>query len=317
MHAIFLKYRASPWLIALALASVSTGALLAADGFSPEALPRSFSTQPQLVGINLVLILMPAYLVWAWGIAHRRSHVLIGTLDPSGEGQRAMKLPQLWVWIGLFVGGCYAIFFNLPVSSVAQMLEGGHLLTTLVVLMVAMWLWVGALLASRIHTALVLRKLGRSVPIDPYRQTNLEPFAKNGLGDVLLTVGALVLTALQSMDAEFRYQNYMYALIVAVPAAATLLLLPMTTVRGRLRQRKREELAKLEELIAASSKRLEPEPMARLELLMQRRDRVLALRTWPFNVSVVYRLVIYGVIPPIAWTAAALVEVMLEGMLGE
>jgi hypothetical protein len=53
-----------------------------------------------------------------------------------------------------------------------------------------------------------------------------------------------------------------------------------------------------------------------LEPLLQRRDRINAIHTWPLNVSMISRLLIYGVIPPAAWVGAALVERMVEDLLG-
>lgn len=90
----------------------------------------------------------------------------------------------------------------------------------------------------------------------------------------------------------------------------------MMSVHARLREQKREELARLAELIRKAPRSLEEGAMSRLELLFQRRDRVQALHTWPLDVAMMSRIVLYGVIPPAAWIAAALVEQVLESLLG-
>ena len=63
-------------------------------------------------------------------------------------------------------------------------------------------------------------------------------------------------------------------------------------------------------------KNLTGEHAAALETLLKRRDRIHNLATWPLNVSMVSRLLIYGVIPPAAWVGAALMERLVEDLLG-
>jgi hypothetical protein len=55
--------------------------------------------------------------------------------------------------------------------------------------------------------------------------------------------------------------------------------------------------------------------MSALEALLQRRDRIERLPTWPINLAMVSRLLIYGVIPPAAWVGAALMERFVESLL--
>ena len=53
-----------------------------------------------------------------------------------------------------------------------------------------------------------------------------------------------------------------------------------------------------------------------LEPLLQARDRINALHTWPLDFSIWSRLFFYGLIPPLAWLAAALVEIVVERVIG-
>ena len=56
-------------------------------------------------------------------------------------------------------------------------------------------------------------------------------------------------------------------------------------------------------------------PRPELELLLQHRDRLRQSHTWPFDLGLVYRLLLYVVIPPLAWLGAALVETAVEGLI--
>jgi hypothetical protein len=182
--------------------------------------------------------------------------------------------------------------------------------------MILVWIAAGAVIASRLYVAALFRKAGRHIPLDPYEHSALEPFARNGMGDVLMIMGTLVLTTVQSIDATLRYENYAFAMLVAVPAALALLFLPMSTLHGRLKQLKRQELTAINQLIRTAPKALTAEHAAALETLLKRRDRIHEITTWPLNVSMVSRLLIYGVIPPAAWIGAALVEHLVDSLLG-
>lgn len=121
---------------------------------------------------------------------------------------------------------------------------------------------------------------------------------------------------MQSIDAVFRYQNYLFALAVAVPAALLLLMRPMASLHTRLKARKARELEAVNALIRAAPKDLEPDAMLGLETLLKRRERVQGAYTWPMNLAIVSRLVLYGIIPPAAWVAAAIVERLIGTLFG-
>lgn len=319
MQSLFLRHAAAPAILGIGMMAAIGALLLAVGAFSTLQLPRGFTSQRQLLGIDILLIAMPSYLVFAWGVLHRRSAVLLERVDalaPGRDFRRRLNTPTWVLAVGSGLGTIYAVAFNLPVASVDQLVQGGLLLTALVALMILVWVTVGLVLASRLYASSVFRAAGREVPIDPWDQTPLEPFAWNGMGDFLLTMGGLVLSTVQSIDAMFRTENYLYALAVGIPAAAILLSLPMSTVHARLKAMKRDELANMNALIRAAPKTLSSDDIARLEPLLQRRDRVQAITTWPLNMSMVSRLLIYGVIPPAAWIGAALVELVVDRLVG-
>jgi len=51
-------------------------------------------------------------------------------------------------------------------------------------------------------------------------------------------------------------------------------------------------------------------------LLIQHRDRIAHTSAWPIDMSITTRLILYIVIPPIAWFGAAIVEIGLDRILG-
>lgn len=292
-------------------------ALAAVDAFTPPVRPAWFDSDRELLGTTLLLVLVPSYLVVAWGYGLRRSAVLLRALDSMLEEHTGdPRTPLRWLAAGGGLGAVYGAVFNLPGGSLLVLFESDGLARVLVLGMIFLWTSVGAVLASRLYVARLFVAAGRRVPIDPYEQSSLEPFARAGLVDVLLVVGALVLATLQSIDAQFRPENYLYALVVAVPAGTALLLWPMSSVHRRLKALRARELEGVNQLIRAAPKTLDAQPVAALERLLRRRDRIREYPVWPLNLAIVSRLLIYGVIPPAAWVAGALVEQWVEALVG-
>jgi hypothetical protein len=177
------------------------------------------------------------------------------------------------------------------------------------------WTLVGLTLSFRLHTAFSYNKLGRTVRFDLLNVRPIAPFAKNGVDDVLAIALILVLSTTQSLDAQFRFENYAAAMLIALPAAAFLFVLPMFSVHRRLVHARAEYVEQMNREIAGESRKLEPEAIQKLELLMQHRDRIADTSTWPLDWTIYSRLAFYVILPPIAWLGAAFVEFGLDRIL--
>lgn len=153
------------------------------------------------------------------------------------------------------------------------------------------------------------------MPVDLYDMRRYAPFAQNGLDDVFGITVLLVLATLQSLDAQFRLYNYIYAWIIALPAAVLLLIVPMLSLRQRLLTHKEKFLEEMHRQVADASRVVGPDSLAQIELLMQHRDRIMHTSPWPIDLSMAYRLIHYIIIPPLAWVGAAFVEVALDKIL--
>lgn len=178
-----------------------------------------------------------------------------------------------------------------------------------------LWTLLGVLLAVRIHVSHAFNRASHQVAVSIFETSNLKPFAMIGLVDVLLVAGGMVLSTVQSLDFSFRPENYTNALVVAVPAMLFLAIYPMWPLHRRLSAYRTCQLHEVNEQIRGALDSLQPDHMERLEILLQRRERVLAASTWPMDVDTLRRFVFYIIIPPLAWVGAAMVESLLEGFL--
>ena len=179
-----------------------------------------------------------------------------------------------------------------------------------------LWLLVGLLLGIRAVSAHSFNRLGRVVRFDLFQLERLKPLSRSGTVDVLTVAGLLAFTPLQSLDAEFRWYNYNFVLLIAPPATLVLLLLPLWPVHLRIRSEKSRQLSQINDRIEETRTDASRNDILRLETLLAHRDRLLGQRTWPLSTALLSRVLLYFIIPPLAWIGAALVEMLLDRMIG-
>ncbi len=173
---------------------------------------------------------------------------------------------------------------------------------------IIVWTSVALVLTWRIRLSLTLSKLGGELPFNLYDKTSVLPMRKLATYDLLVVVGALALMPLQALDAEFRLVNYFWGMLIGLPAAAILFLLPLSGIRRRMQTLKQARL----ESLRLQLKGLAKDDTTTLESVCAHMDRVRGMSNWPVDLKLVTRLVSYLVIPPLAWVAAAIVEGWVE-----
>jgi len=306
-------------LLFLGLVGILSSILWTGDLWLPEHLPQFFESQQQLLGQVLLMVLIPAYMLALLTITQRRSMKNALLLHNSGvitdhPDQWLRPLPTQKLCIGMLLGFVYAFAVNLPVEWLLRMssLDGQEL--SIILGQCLTWVTACFALSYRLHTASAFDRQGQQVTVELFSSLKLQPFAFNGVDDVLLIAGAMALSVVQSLDAQFRLGNYLAALLVALPAAIYLLLRPMWALHKKLSVQKQTLLARIGDHIAERTG--SNQAIAELELSLQHRDRISRAYTWPLDLGLVYRLLFYGVIPPLAWSAAALVEMLVQDVIG-
>ncbi len=180
---------------------------------------------------------------------------------------------------------------------------------TLIILPV---LWPSALLAitAMLMNSVALYRLGRSgLEIDPRNRARLAPLVRIGVRHLAFTLVGLAVIPVQSiLTGPLDYWDFVPAVVVTVPAALGMLLAPLVGAHLGIASAKRQELARIEAMDAGST-----EQDAMLRFLYRR--EIERLPEWPVSVSGLMQVAFYFVIPPLAWTAAALVENLLSGLL--
>ena len=319
----FILYRAphAAKLVGPACALLLGGFFVASGVLFPESIPAIFSSPDELLGQTLMLIVFPPLLLTYLLVAQRRSERGAIALASAGaisgdEPLRLRQLPRTMLAGGSIAGFLYGALLNVPYVWRSALPDLGRQELSIAFGQLLLWTLIGAVLAFRAHTAWWHHRVGKHVPIDIYDPHKLEPFARNGLDDAFGVAVLFSLSTLQSIDAQFRLDNYINATAVAIPAATCLLLMPMWSLHRRLAGTKRELLTSIHEQIAATERSWAAVPLAEFELLLQHRDRIRRASSWPVDFSLARRLVFYVFIPPLAWVAAALVEMAVGRALG-
>lgn len=292
---------------------------LASGAALPDRQSGPFADPIETLGSFLLFSLLTPYL-WMCLLAGLRGNNLThrqwaAALPAAGLAHRYQHIS--WWPLALLLAVVFALIGNINWNSMElQPGQPGFITSAMLVFgQVIMWASVGLVLFVSCHECWVLGRMGRVVAIDLYDLDALNGFGRAGLNSFLMVVGALALTTIQSIDQEFRAENYLNGLYVGVPAAIVLVALPIASLHLRIRALKRQALQELDIQTHAVSRSLDQESLLRLNALLQRREFVRGLRNWPMDLSIFSRFVLYVFIPPLAWVGAALVELVLDSML--
>lgn len=315
------EYRGAVAVTAIVVLGAFGALFLATDILTTGLDIPGFNNILQLIGILALFVLLPLWLLSCFIVTQRHTLALARQLEdylPENHELAAgvRRFPTRSALFWLFASAFYALAFNVPGDQFPRVAAGDVPVITIFFGQVFIWVCVGLLLAIRLRVMSLFDRAGQVVRYAFFEQGNLRPFARIGMMDVAIIVGGLAVSTVQSLDAEFRLENYLTALLVAVPAGAILLLRPMWSLHRRLVAHKRELLEEVNILIAAVPEDATEDHMARLETLLQRRDRILSVQTWPLDIGIWSRLAFYVLIPPLAWVGAAVVEVVVSRWLG-
>lgn len=274
-----------------------------------------FPSAPNLIGTLLLQCALPPYLLASWLYLYRETirleEITREMADPGSSARLLEKVSTLPLsaFVVIFLAVVWGVLQN---REVFLYIVGGNefgVLDISVLLGNAMiWLCVGFLIAWRIPVSLALRRYSRSLQIDLYATDKVLPVTYLAAKDVLIIAGAMSFMAFQSLDAEFRWVNYEAGFIVGIPAAIILLMTPLSGIRANLIARKRARLQEISDRIGATTRT----DMVTIELLEAHADRIQRISNWSIDLRVAARILGYGVIAPIAWVGAALVENLVD-----
>jgi len=182
------------------------------------------------------------------------------------------------------------------------------------------WLVMTTVILTLIDIARLFARLARHVRIDLLQPRSLTPFARVAVISTLALIGAQAAFPIMWIGADdLTPLASLPGLIATSLPMVFLFAMPLLPIHYAITTAKAAELRRLDDEIASIPKpRHDGDDEARmrvlLPLLVYRRE-IESAHEWPFDTSVVSRLAVYLVIPPLTWVGAALIEHFVEGAL--
>jgi hypothetical protein len=99
----------------------------------------------------------------------------------------------------------------------------------------------------------------------------------------------------------------------------SLYLIPFNRFKARMHSGKIQELNSINAALSGNFKALENSLLkgedhpSKIDLLIYR-DRITAIKEWPFT-DRIRALVLFGILPPLTWVIAAVIEILIEGAI--
>jgi hypothetical protein len=289
----------------------------------------SVNTYREDLRVAAVLCLLAAYLPVAWIYSVRSARRTADELMPSltrGAGTVGLEEAGRFDRAGLRKAGVVgvallgvALFFaEAGLSSflaLGQMSPEAYFHRLLLV-----WIgWFGGRFAYAIWVeSKRFSQIGRErMEIDLLDLASVEPLVRYGLRQALVTIGAFSVLALMFYDSEAA-PNLIWFLLgasLSILLLATVgLLIPVRGVHDAIAREKTQEFARVNDQIRRA--RAGSGALPNLADWIAYRSLIASVREWPVDAPTLRRFALYLAIPLGSWLGGALVERMLDALLG-
>jgi len=183
-------------------------------------------------------------------------------------------------------------------------------------------LWVGMFITvpPLIRNAALFSSLGRIARPDLLRPSRHAAFGAAALRPALLMTGMLCAYALLFLSGDNPLDGPVVIGIIAglIPSIG-IVALPLRGIRGRIREERQETLAaldaRLDNITQGDIAGADADTLFQLDAILDMRERVAKAPAWPFDVNALKRMLLYTVLPPLTWAAAAIVEMMVDSLI--
>jgi hypothetical protein len=161
-----------------------------------------------------------------------------------------------------------------------------------------------------VENALRFRRIGAQVRVDVFSPPSFVPVGAMAVTSTLFVLGAVALLPLMWLGGPISWWTTLPALVLLLPTMLVLLLLPVWPLHRELLRQRRAAIIEAQAAIDDARRRKTEGPAARAELAsaLALRREVIRLSVWPFDLGALTRLLGYGVIVPMTWAGAALIE---------
>ena len=231
------------------------------------------------------------------------------TPEESARFQRALvSMPnqQLW-WLtvtGVCIGLAHAWILGALTTDIAGLTQAFATLSIWVTIM-----WTVPALIGNAFTFSDLGAMAKPILLLP---ANITPFGMAAVRPIIFIVG--MLSAYSILLSTAPLGPSLIGFLACMGSAFGLFFIPLRGIRKTIREEKQKAITALDHQIAECQDltSMDKNELSSLDALLALRDRINAVSSWPLGLAGVKRVMIYVVIPPLTWSAAAIVEMLIS-----
>lgn len=263
-----------------------------------------------------------AYIIPVHHLITQRSLTALEQLRPlfpthpeliSSSEKKILTRPIGWQITYAAVGLLAGIVHNLLILSDGglerSLSQPGTVLNLIIT--TAIWIVMTATIAALVDNAIIFKRLSEQVEFSILDTKVLTPFGSVAASSTLALIGAQAAFPLLIVGSDSSWVSFLPGLIATGAAMIIIFLLPVIPMHRRIMRAKRTALAATATDLAPLLS-TEQSDYAELAPLLTYRREVSAAPEWPFDTTVMGRLAIYLIIPPLTWVGAALIEILVD-----
>lgn len=180
---------------------------------------------------------------------------------------------------------------------------------------------IGAFMNSTIHSAMFLNRLGaRLKPLDLFDLAPLQPFARQGVANVLWLTGyTTIFATTYFLSPEVFLLMIVSFVILNAVLSLSGLMVPVIGVARRIHQRKDIELNSIQQelkLLGPAHNLAQSGHLTRSAQLLNYRSFVLSVSVFPYNFATFVRVGLFLMIPLWSWVASSVVDRGVGSLFG-
>lgn len=185
---------------------------------------------------------------------------------------------------------------------------------------VLLWLAMFVTVPPLIMNARLFSALGQITSPDLLRPSRHAAFGAAALRPALLMTSLLCAYALLFLGGENPLDGpVLIGVLGGLIPLVGIIALPLRGIRRRIREQRTTTLASLDARLDAITEgdiaTADANTLFQLDAVLDMRERVARAPAWPFDVDALKRILLFTVLPPLTWAAAAIVEIMIDSFI--
>ncbi|MEM1403402.1 MAG: hypothetical protein AAGG55_08735 [Pseudomonadota bacterium] len=183
-----------------------------------------------------------------------------------------------------------------------------------------MWVIMLAVLPKITQNAMTFSRLGSAAKPDLLRPSRHAAFGAAALRPAVFLIGTICMYGFLMLgDNDPFDQGVWIGIASSLVTLIGIVVFPLKGIRARIMETRQESLAaldaRIESLDIGDVANASVKVMDEMDTVLDMRERVARAPGWPLDLAGIRRILLYIVLPPLTWAAAAIVEMLIDSAL--